>query len=246
MDIPPSGHRKARAAGRTLPLRRDEVLECARLLAATEGIGAVTMRRVAERLGVTGMALYAHVSGKDELVDEIIGVRLEQDGLPDASLPWDEWMVEACDRLRLLLVTEPVILDRYLRRPVGVSAALRRMDAALASMLAGGLSDNAAIEAFGTTHAFTIGFAALQQTRAAQRSPAGGATLDASQPGFWPAYLGTEAGAAYPTLHRLRPDLAAVALPTRFRWDVARLLHAIAGRDGSAPDAGLSRRSDPT
>lgn len=236
MDNPPSRHRKARAAGRTVPLRRDEILDCVRQLAATEGVDAVTMRRVAERLGVTGMALYAHVSGKDDLVDEIIGVRLEQDGLPDAALRWDEWMIEACERLRLLLVAEPVILDRYLRRPVGVPAALHRMDAALASMLAGGLSDEAAVEAFGATHAFTIGFAALQQTRAAQRSPAGHTTLDASQPGFWPAYLGTEAGAAYPTLHRLRPDLAAIALPTRFRGDIARLLHAIAGHDGSPPD----------
>lgn len=232
------GGRRARAAGRTAPLHRAEIVDSALRLAAAEGVAAVTMRRVAERLGVTGMALYAHVSGKDELVEEIIDVRLQQDGLPDAGLAWDQWMVEACDRLRLLLVAEPVILDRYLRRPVGSPAALHRMDAALRALLTGGLSETAALEAFATTHAFTIGFAALQHHRAAQRTSTARPTFDESQPGFWPAYLGTPAGAPYPTLQLIRPDLAAFALPTGFRRTIGQLLHAIAADDGSTAGGG--------
>lgn len=43
-------------------------------LADAEGLGAVTMQRVAERLGVTKMALYRYVPGKAELVALMIDV----------------------------------------------------------------------------------------------------------------------------------------------------------------------------
>ncbi|MFI5906458.1 TetR/AcrR family transcriptional regulator [Dactylosporangium sp. NPDC051541] len=41
-------------------------------LADTEGLPAVSMRRVAERLGVTAMSLYTYVPGKAELLDVMV------------------------------------------------------------------------------------------------------------------------------------------------------------------------------
>lgn len=55
-----------RSANRGLNLRR--IAEAAIELADAEGLVAVSMARVAERLGYTTMALYRHVSGKDELL----------------------------------------------------------------------------------------------------------------------------------------------------------------------------------
>ncbi|MFE4263716.1 TetR/AcrR family transcriptional regulator [Streptomyces sp. NPDC056883] len=44
------------------------IVEAAIALADAEGLGAVSMQRVAGELGYTAMALYRHVPGKDQLV----------------------------------------------------------------------------------------------------------------------------------------------------------------------------------
>ncbi|MER6096747.1 TetR/AcrR family transcriptional regulator C-terminal domain-containing protein [Streptomyces sp. NPDC001728] len=59
---------KAGAAPEAAPLSRERVVAAALLLADTEGLHALTMRRVATVLGVSTMSLYRHVPGKPELV----------------------------------------------------------------------------------------------------------------------------------------------------------------------------------
>src|SRR5688500_7903620 len=55
-------------AGRS-GLSVDRIVSAAIELADTDGIGALSMRRVAERLSVGAMSLYTHVPGKAELID---------------------------------------------------------------------------------------------------------------------------------------------------------------------------------
>ncbi|TDQ04420.1 TetR/AcrR family transcriptional regulator [Labedaea rhizosphaerae] len=50
-------------------LTSDDVVEAAIVVADEEGMGALSMRAVAARLGRTAMSLYTYVPGKDELVD---------------------------------------------------------------------------------------------------------------------------------------------------------------------------------
>ena len=47
----------------------DAIVTAAIAVADTDGLAGLSMRAVAERLGVTAMALYTYVPGKDELVD---------------------------------------------------------------------------------------------------------------------------------------------------------------------------------
>ncbi|MFG3438627.1 GntR family transcriptional regulator [Nonomuraea sp. NPDC047897] len=58
-------------------LNRRHVLRAAIAIADAEGLGAVSMRRLAAELGAGPMSLYRHVTGKDELVtqmaDEVFG-----------------------------------------------------------------------------------------------------------------------------------------------------------------------------
>lgn len=53
------------------PLSRDRVLRAAVALADREGIEALTMRRLAEELGVEAMSLYYHVANKETLLDGV-------------------------------------------------------------------------------------------------------------------------------------------------------------------------------
>lgn len=47
----------------------DSIVEAAIAIADAEGLEAVSMRRVADRLGVGAMSLYTHVPGREELAD---------------------------------------------------------------------------------------------------------------------------------------------------------------------------------
>ena len=53
------------------PLTRDRVIEAALRVMDTEGLEAVSMRRVAREVGVEAMSLYHHVEDKDDLLDGI-------------------------------------------------------------------------------------------------------------------------------------------------------------------------------
>jgi len=53
-------------------LSRDTVAEHALKIADTEGLAAVTIRRLAQDLGVTPMALYWHFKNKDELLAGVV------------------------------------------------------------------------------------------------------------------------------------------------------------------------------
>lgn len=59
---------------RRTPLNRARVLQAAVVLADEVGLDALSMRRLAQELGVVPMALYKHVANKDELLDGMVDV----------------------------------------------------------------------------------------------------------------------------------------------------------------------------
>ena len=54
------------------PLSRDLVLETAISLVDHEGLGALSMRRLGQELGVEAMSLYHHVANKEALLDGMV------------------------------------------------------------------------------------------------------------------------------------------------------------------------------
>src|SRR5690349_3784020 len=64
----PPGEVPAGRSGLTVPA----IVAAAIELADAEGLTAVSMRRVAEAVGVATMTLYSHVTGRDELTDLMI------------------------------------------------------------------------------------------------------------------------------------------------------------------------------
>jgi AcrR family transcriptional regulator len=81
--------------------RRQEILDAALKLADDKGLEAVSMRALAERAGVTPMALYPHVGSKGALLDGMLG-RVVGQMVTDEHPAWDsaaDWR----ERLRVLL-----------------------------------------------------------------------------------------------------------------------------------------------
>jgi AcrR family transcriptional regulator len=63
---------EATGTGRRAGLDRDDVIAGAVDLVTTEGPGALTMRRLADKLGVATPTIYWHVGSRDDLVAEVI------------------------------------------------------------------------------------------------------------------------------------------------------------------------------
>ena len=58
------------------------------VLADENGIGTLTMRRLADRLHVEPMSLYYHVANKDEILDGMVDAVFGEIELPSAHAEW--------------------------------------------------------------------------------------------------------------------------------------------------------------
>jgi AcrR family transcriptional regulator len=76
------------AAEARVPLNRERVLNKAVELADRDGLGALTMRRLAQELGVEAMTLYYHVRNKDDLMSGAVDIVLSQFALPAPGAEW--------------------------------------------------------------------------------------------------------------------------------------------------------------
>ena len=90
-----------------LPLSRERVLRAAIELADAEGIGSLTMRRLAQELGVEAMTLYYYVANKDEILAGMVDLVTSQIELPRA--PGADWKAA----IRRTAITEHEILTNH-------------------------------------------------------------------------------------------------------------------------------------
>jgi AcrR family transcriptional regulator len=228
-------------------LTRQAITDAALAAAGRGELETLTMRGLAQELGVTAMALYTHVTNKDDILDAVLDAVLARDAEPPpVDVPdWREWTLVAASRLQAVLVAFPPLLDRYRRRPVGVPAALRRMEAALEVYRRAGFGDDECVAAYAIVHTYTIGFAALEIGRQVDddgyADRTSGVLTDAS-PHFWPAFLAGLDPDAFPNLVRLTPDLAGFTDEEQF---ARGLLAIIAGLEARRATQGGFRPPTP-
>jgi AcrR family transcriptional regulator len=165
----PAGHAAlpVRVRARWGTITREQLV-----LAAKEEIEAgryeqMTIRRLAARLGVAPMSLYRHVRDKEDLLNEVVDRMLAELWRPEAdpSDPW-AWFMESADRLRAFLVDQPAALHVFLSHPVTSPVALARLRTVLSVLESAGLDEPEARRLYAAVHTYTLGFAALQSSRA--------------------------------------------------------------------------------
>jgi TetR/AcrR family tetracycline transcriptional repressor len=141
-------------------LTRQRVVTEALTVIAEEGIQALTMRRLAARLGVVPGALYHHVRNKQQLQDLVLdNVLAELDLHLDPTLGWAEQLKTLAHRLRQVLEAHPGVAGILKTRdPLGPHS-LTRAEAFLAPLQAAGFSDHQAGLALFLLVDYSIGFA---------------------------------------------------------------------------------------
>ncbi|MBP1161917.1 AcrR family transcriptional regulator [Rhodococcus sp. PvR044] len=131
---------RSKAETRRTPLNRDRVLATAIALADSDGIEAVNMRRLSQELGVVPMALYKHVSNKDELLDAMVDTVVTEIDVPDPNLPWRNAIRSRILSARAMLLRHPWARRVMESRTAPTPAVLAYMDSTIATFTAGGLS----------------------------------------------------------------------------------------------------------
>jgi AcrR family transcriptional regulator len=141
-------------------LTRQRVVEEALAVIAHDGVQALTMRRLAARLGVVPGALYHHVRDKQQLHDLVLdGVLAEVDLDLDPALGWTEKLKLLAHRLRQVLEAHPGVAGILKTRdPLGPHS-LALAEAFLGPLQAAGFGNREAGLAFFLLIDYTIGFA---------------------------------------------------------------------------------------
>ena len=80
--------KQSRASVTRIPLSRERVLQAAMNLADERGLEALSMRKLAQELGVEAMSLYNHVENKDDIVDGILDLVTAEIELAPAETDW--------------------------------------------------------------------------------------------------------------------------------------------------------------
>jgi len=157
------------AAGRAPwgSISREDIVAAATGIVTAGGHEEMSIRSLAASLGVAPMSLYRHIRDKDDLLGEVADRLLAGAWRPAAAEDdWQAWIIEAASRLRDFLVSQPAALHVYLGHPVVSPAAIDRMNAMMSVLHRAGLSEEEARSAYGALHTYTIGFAALEASRA--------------------------------------------------------------------------------
>jgi len=123
------------------PLSRERILRTAVALADQGGVEAASMRKIAQELGVVPMALYKHVAGKDELLDGMIDVVVEEIDPPST----DEVEWKAAVRQRILSARQALLRHPWASRVMEsrtepTPTVLAYMDSMIGMFRAGGFS----------------------------------------------------------------------------------------------------------
>jgi AcrR family transcriptional regulator len=152
------------------PLNRERVLRAAIALADERGAHELTMRKLAQELGVEAMSLYNHVANKDDLLDGMVDIIFSE---IEAPSPGGDWKAE----LRKRAISTREALNRH-RWAIGAMEGrtnhgpnnLRLHDAVLGCLRAAGFSVEMTVHAYSVQDAYIYGFV-LQQSDMSAETP---------------------------------------------------------------------------
>ncbi|GAB3008876.1 TetR/AcrR family transcriptional regulator [Saccharothrix stipae] len=141
------------------PLSRERVLRAAVAIADAGGIGGLTMRSLADALGVKPMSVYHHVANKDEILDGIVDLVFSRIALPTPGGDWRHEMVKRAHSARDVLKRHPWAIGLLESRTAPGPATLRHHDATIGTLRRAGFSVAMTAHAYALLDSYVYGFA---------------------------------------------------------------------------------------
>jgi AcrR family transcriptional regulator len=211
-------------------LTREQIVRAAIELADAEGLEALTMRRLATKLGAGAMSLYWHIPNKEDLLDLMLDAALGEMELPEP--PSGNWRTD----LRLFARHMLGALQRHTwlptlasSRPFPAPNALRYVEVFLPELNGLGLDSDTIGGILSTVEAYVYGFAQREAAEEEARRRAGMTEAE------WHAAVATYfeqllASGHYPTFARFAMQSTGIRVDVRFEFGLDCVLDGIAAR----------------
>ena len=162
-----------RRVGRPAQISRQDIAEAAQQV----GLGNLTLKAVADRLGVSVAGLYHHIRGKDDLLQLAIEHTTASSEVPlDHGQHWATWLAEWAVYNFEAFVAEPLLIDQFLAGAINTEAIAGSTDSILGTLVAQGFTIGEAHAAYELTSSCALG-AALKAVRDARARAAGRSTV---------------------------------------------------------------------
>lgn len=163
--------RQSAQRGRPPRISRAEILDAARRIVDEEGVGKLTMRRLAGEVGSTPMALYHHVRDKEELLllllDDYAARTLRRPAVPADPR---ERVVAMAAAIREALAACPWIVEVLTADDLMATSALWFVDQILAGLGELGLSPERAVHGYRAIWYYTAGEIIVRSAAARRRA----------------------------------------------------------------------------
>jgi AcrR family transcriptional regulator len=228
------------------PLDRRRVLAAGLEFIDQHGLEALTMRRMGTHLGVEGMALYRHVTGREDLLDGVVDLVVDElYGDPEVYLApqhgWEDYLQRLAHGVRRIALAHPAVFPLIATRPPAAPwvrpplRSLRWLESFLDALTGHGFSDGAAVAAYRAYTSFLLGHLLLEVSQRGVPitpldDPEGAPDAD------------ERALAAYPLVRRLSPLLAEDESEAEFEESLENLLERLqrVRRESQRPGATTS------
>jgi AcrR family transcriptional regulator len=145
------------------PLNRERVLQAGLQLADEAGLESLSMRRLGQVLGVEAMSLYNHVASKEDLLDGLADIAIEEIEMPSEALDWKEAMRRRAISVRDMLVRHPWASSVIESRTKPSPARSRYPEQVVAILRRAGFSPVMALHAFFILDSYIYGFVVQEE-----------------------------------------------------------------------------------
>jgi AcrR family transcriptional regulator len=201
-------------------LSREELGRAGLEIVDREGLEGLSMRRLADALGVGKMTLYGHVRSKEELIDAIIDAAVEQREAPDARGSWRDQLRALMHSTHRNLNAHPALVAIRFTRPVVRPEALRFGERGMRILTTAGFDAEEAARSFRLLFTYVVGYAGLSpQAHVEEARRQAAVAIAGLPPDEYPAL--TEAAG---------PFSAAMAGEEQFEYGLERILDALESR----------------
>jgi AcrR family transcriptional regulator len=147
---------------------REKVVRTALGLLNEVGLDGLTLRRLAQELGVRAPTLYWHIKSKQELLDEMATTMLRDqvhagEATPPAAESWQGWMAEVARGMRRMLLSYRDGAKVFSGTYITDDAVLTSMEAPLRTLTGAGFPLADAVTAWSTLYSYVVGFTIEEQ-----------------------------------------------------------------------------------
>jgi len=220
--------RPAKAASRAqrATLSREAILRAALHIADRDGLGGLTMRKIAGRLGASPMGVYRHFRNKAEIVGGLVDLVVGDYDVTNHEEPsWTEWVRETFLQMKHALCAHPGIIPLLGATAFWGTNALGVLERVLHVLRGAGLGE-ASAPLFHTLMSYTIGAVAIESS--AHSQTAGEQELDVEEQ-LRRAQLFFEFAprSTYPNVVASAPQLARFGTGDHFVSGLDRILESL-------------------